>query len=104
MINDEIYRNEFVWNRDKKALNPGIHNVSFEMGAEAVKDPYAIVYYDEENSVYEDRYNVTGLYRGSRLLTVSLTYRDLIRIFSVRDADREETQDYDGHLRECFER
>jgi len=102
MTNDEIYLNEFVWNRDKKAFNLSVHQVSFEMGAEAVKDPYAIEYYDAANSIFEDRYNVVGLYKGSRLLTVSLTHRELTRIFSVRDADRGEIQDYDEHLRKCF--
>jgi uncharacterized DUF497 family protein len=102
MVNDEIYQNEFIWNRDKKALNLKIHHVSFEMGAESTKDLYAIEDYDEMNSIFEDRYNVIGLYQGSRLLTVSVTYREFKRIFSVRDADEEETKDYDRHLRECF--
>jgi uncharacterized DUF497 family protein len=41
MVNDEIYQNEFIWNCDKKSRNLQIHNVSFEMGAEATNDPYA---------------------------------------------------------------
>jgi uncharacterized DUF497 family protein len=53
---------------------------------------------DEENSIGEERFNVTGSVTGlinNTLVTVSVVYRgDLIRIFSARKASSMEVRDY----------
>jgi uncharacterized DUF497 family protein len=50
----------------------------------------------------EDRYRVTGTITGfvdGKFVTVSVTYRDeLIRIFSARDAEQAEIEEYNNGL------
>jgi uncharacterized DUF497 family protein len=61
-------------------------------------DPFYTEEFDEENSVVEERFNVTGSVTGlinNTLVTVAVVYRgDLIRIFSAREVDLLEVQDY----------
>ena len=101
MSNDIVYKGRFIWNRNKAEANIRKHpEMTFEKGAEAYDDPLAIDEYDEENSVYEDRYNRTGI-AGDTFITVSFTMRNnLARIFSVREADDEEGRAYDEHVRQ----
>jgi uncharacterized DUF497 family protein len=59
--------------------------------------------YDEVNSGYEDRYNITGYLKNWHYITVSFTIRDhLIRIYSAREADGEEEGAYDENVRNYF--
>jgi uncharacterized DUF497 family protein len=62
--------------------------------------------FDKENSVTEERFNVTGSVTGlinNTLITVSVVYRgDLIRIFSARDASPSEVIDYYEQFQEYF--
>jgi uncharacterized DUF497 family protein len=61
-------------------------------------DPFHVEEFDEENSIVEERFNITGSVTGlinNALVTVSVVYRgDLIRIFSARNADSAEVRDY----------
>jgi uncharacterized DUF497 family protein len=61
-------------------------------------NPFYTEEFDEENSVVEERFNVTGSVTGlinNTLVTVLVVCRgDLIRIFSAREADLLEVQDY----------
>ena len=96
--NDVIYKNRYVWSRYKNDLNQRKHHISFETASLAFDDPFHIEEFDEENSILEERFNVTGSVTGlvnNALVTVSVVYRgDLIRIFSARKADSLEVQDY----------
>jgi uncharacterized DUF497 family protein len=100
MSDDIIYKGRFIWNRNKAETNRKKHpGMTFEKGSEAYDDLLAVEEYDEENSVYEDRYNRTGIV-GDAYITVSFTLRNnLARIFSVREADEEEGRAYDEHVR-----
>jgi uncharacterized DUF497 family protein len=99
MYNDVVYKNRFIWNRLKAEANQRKYGVTFEKAAEAFDDPFFIEEYDEENSVYEDRYNITSFLNGM-YITVSFTFRDnLKRIFSAREADIEEEGAYDENIR-----
>jgi uncharacterized DUF497 family protein len=95
---DVIYKNRYVWNRYKNDLNQRKHHLSFETASLAFDDPFHIEVFDEENSIAEERFNITGSVTGLinyTLVTVSIVYRgDLIRIFSARDADFTEVKDY----------
>ncbi|MDR0313531.1 MAG: BrnT family toxin [Treponema sp.] len=95
---DVIYKNRYVWNRYKNSLNQRKHHLSFETASLVFDDPFHTEEFDEENSVVEERFNVTGSVTGlinNVLVTVSVVYRgDLIRIFSARNADPLEVQDY----------
>jgi uncharacterized DUF497 family protein len=59
--------------------------------------------FDEDNSLVEDRYRVIGTITGfvdGKFVTVSVTYRDeLIRIFSARDAEQAEIEEYHNGLK-----
>jgi uncharacterized DUF497 family protein len=98
---DYVYKNRFIWNIDKAKMNPGNHDgITFESAADSFDDPLYIEELDEENSVYEERYNRTVFVEGSyRTITVSHTLRDgLIRIFSARKANRRETKAYERNV------
>jgi len=95
---DIIFKNRYVWNRYKNEQNQRKHKVSFETASLAFDDPFHIEEFDEENSIVEERFNITGSVTGlinNALVTVSVVYRgDLIRIFSAREADSSEVIDY----------
>ena len=95
---DVVYKNRYVWNRYKNELNQKKHHLSFETASLAFDDPFHVEEFDEENSIIEERFNVTGSITGlinNTLVTVSIVYRgDLIRIFSARDASPLEVKDY----------
>jgi uncharacterized DUF497 family protein len=95
---DVIYKNRYVWNRYKNSLNQRKHHLGFETASLVFDDPFHTEEFDEENSVTEERFNITGSVTGlinNALVTVSVVYRgDLIRIFSARNADLLEVQYY----------
>jgi uncharacterized DUF497 family protein len=98
MPDDVLYKGRFVWNRLKNELNKRTHHISFEDASWVFFDPFHREEFDEENSIDEDRFNVTGSMTGlinNKLVTVSVVYRgDFIRIFSARGADLGEKKDY----------
>ena len=99
MYDDVIYHGRFIWNRLKAEVNQRKHGITFEKATEIFDDPFFIEEYDEENSEYEDRYNITGFVKDM-YVTVSFTLRDnLTRIFSARKADIEEEGAYDENIR-----
>jgi uncharacterized DUF497 family protein len=95
---DVIYKNRYVWTRHKNALNKRKHHIAFESASLVFDDPFHVEVFDDDNSTNEERFNVTGSVTGlinNTLVTVSVVYRgDLIRLFSARDADPEEVNDY----------
>ena len=103
MYNDVLYKGRFIWNRLKNALNQKNHRISFESAVDVFEDPFYVEEYDEANSDYEDRYNITGYLKDWHYITVSFTMRDnLIRIFSAREADAEEEGAYDENIGTYF--
>jgi uncharacterized DUF497 family protein len=106
IFDDVIYRERYIWAREKNEINKEKHHISFETASLVFDDPFSIEVFDDENSNDEDRYNVTGSVTGligGSYITVSVIYRDnLTRIFSARDADTIEKGDYNDHLREYF--
>jgi len=95
---DVIFKNRYVWNRYKNDLNQRKHHLSFETASLVFDDPFHTEEFDEENSIIEERFNITGSVTGlvnNTLVTVSVVYRgDLIRIFSARNAGPLEVRDY----------
>lgn len=99
MYDDVIYNGRFIWNRLKAEINRREHGITFEKATAAFDDPFFVEEYDEENSVNEDRYNITGFVKGM-YMTVSFTLRDnLTRIFSAREADNDEEEAYNENIR-----
>jgi len=105
---DIIYKKRFVWACSKNELNKKKHEISFETASLAFDDPFLVEEYDHENSITEERFNVTGSVTGlvnNALVTVSVVYRgDLIRIFSAREADFMEVRDYYEQFQQYFEK
>ena len=104
MYDDVVYEGKFIWNRSKNELNKQRHKISFETASFAFDDPLAMVVYDFVNSIYEDRYKLTGfLASHSSFVTVSFTPRmELTRIFSARKADEKEKDEYIENTRRYF--
>jgi uncharacterized DUF497 family protein len=100
MYDDVIYKGKFVWNRLKNDRNKREHQgISFETASGVFDDPFGIEEYDTENSVFEDRYTMTGYLSGRSYLTVAFTLREnMIRLFSAREADMVERGAYNEHL------
>ena len=83
----------FQWDDDKAISNLLQHGVSFEDGARAFGDPFAVEWIDEREDYGEERLILLGIY-GREVLYVAYTERgDNIRIISVRRATKNE-QDY----------
>ena len=101
-----VYKGKYIWSAEKNDLNKKKHGVGFEDASAVFDDPYSYEIFDEENSTGEDRYRVTGTITGivhGRFITVSVTYRDeLIRIFSARDANPAEIEEYNNGVKSIF--
>jgi len=87
----------FEWDPAKAASNIRKHLISFE-GAKAVFfDDFAVQFFDDEQSVREDRFIMLGMRSTARLLVVCHCERaegDVIRIISARKATRAESAFY----------
>ena len=88
---------EFEWDKAKAAANFKKHHVTFDEASTVFSDPLARIFDDPEHSAEERREIIAGHSIISRLLLVCFTERDanVIRIFSAREATRNERQDYE---------
>ncbi|MEX2525967.1 MAG: BrnT family toxin [Gammaproteobacteria bacterium] len=87
----------FEWDEKKNRTNQRKHGVSFEEARTAFFDENARVIPDPDHSEREERFVLLGLSTAIRILVVSHCYKQsdqVIRIFSVRKADRDEQQQY----------
>jgi uncharacterized DUF497 family protein len=83
----------FDWHLPKAEANWLKHGVTFEQGAKAVGDRFAVEWVDERDDYGEERINPLGM-RAGALLHVTYAERDgRIRIISARQAERHD-QDY----------
>ncbi|MCL2410797.1 MAG: BrnT family toxin [Treponema sp.] len=97
-----IYRGKYVWHRLKNEKNKKEHEgLSFEEAIGVFDDPFSVEEYDIDNSITEDRYNLTGNIGGKWIVvTVTSTPRgELIRIISARKADSFEKEAYYDNIR-----
>jgi uncharacterized protein len=92
---------KFEWNQAKNKSNQRKHGISFEEAQSVFYDDYAIQFYNEENSIEEDRFLMLGYSNESNLLMVCHCERSSgqsIRIISARKATNRERKYYDGEL------
>ena len=112
----------FEWNKDKSLLNRKKHGFSFAEILEVFDDPAFLEGYDFEHSVKEERYYGIGRINNILYIIVFYTYpkkstpkdeesdswvresepsyiHERRRIFSARQADREEQEDYDEYFK-----
>jgi uncharacterized DUF497 family protein len=87
----------FDWDPVKARTNLDKHGVSFEEAASVFYDEWAIEFYDDEHSEWEDRFLLLGLSGNLRLLLVCHCYRgadSVIRLISARKATPNEAKHY----------
>ena len=89
----------FEWNPDKAETNVTQHGATFEEAQTVFYDEFAVEFYDDEHSEWEDRFLLLGLSSYFRLLLVCHCYREsegVIRIISARKATKHEAKFYGG--------
>ena len=89
----------FEWDESKDKLNKKNHGVSFDEVLEIFDDPAFLEGYDQEHSKQEDRYYGIGCLNGILYIIAFYTYRERIRIFSARQADSDEQEEYDDYFK-----
>lgn len=88
---------EFEWDDNKEQENIKKHKLDFRITRFVFYDYDRIEYYDEENSIEEDRYVVIGKGLYEELLFVVYTMRDnKYRLISARQATKKEEEIYYG--------
>ena len=99
-----IYRGKYVWHRLKNERNKREHGIGFEEAVHVFDDPFSVEEYDIDNSIAEDRYNITGNIGGKWIVvTVTMTPRgELVRLISARSADRVEAEAYYENARKTI--
>ncbi|MGY8814041.1 MAG: BrnT family toxin [Gammaproteobacteria bacterium] len=91
----------FEWDSSKASLNKKKHGVAFEEAKSVFYDEFAIQFFDDENSEYEDRFLILGYSNESRILLICHCEQesgDLIRIISARKATSKERKLYKGKI------
>lgn len=90
---------KFEWDTAKAASNKKKHGVSFEEAQSVFYDEFAVQFFDEDNSVPEERFLMLGFSDEARLLMVCHCERDqgsIVRIISARKATKNESNHYQG--------
>ncbi len=88
---------QFQWDADKAKSNFQKHGISFEEATTVFYDEFAIEFYDNEHSEWENRFLMLGFSSKLRLLMVCHCYREnesVIRIISARRATKDESKHY----------
>ena len=88
----------FEWDERKNTQNRRKHGVSFEEAQTVFLDEQALLVADPDHSEHEERFILLGLSSALRTLVVCHCYRrerDVIRLISVRRADRQERELYE---------
>ena len=87
----------FEWDSAKAEENLRKHGVSFEEAQNVFYDDFAVEFYDDTHSQWEDRFLLLGYTSQLRLMMVCHCYREsdsVIRIISARKATTNEARYY----------
>ena len=87
----------FEWDGRKEKANIKKHGVSFEEARTVFFDENAIQFFDPDHSENEDRFILLGLSFKPRIVVVCHYLREsetVVRLFSAREADRDEEREY----------
>ena len=90
---------KFEWDITRATSNKKKHGISFEEAQSVFYDEFAVQFFDEENSVSENRFLMLGFSDEARLLIVCHCERDesnIVRIISARKATKNESNYYQG--------
>lgn len=89
----------FEWDPRKAVSNRKKHGVSFEEAQSVFYDEFALQFYDDDNSLEEDRFLMLGMSSEARLILVCHCERksgEVIRVISARKATVSERRFYGG--------
>lgn len=86
---------KFEWDATKAHLNVIKHGVSFEDAITVFDDIFSYTFDDPDHSDDELRFLTIGLAQSGKLLIVSYTERNNIRIISARELSGHERQFYE---------
>jgi uncharacterized DUF497 family protein len=84
---------QFEWDENKARSNRVKHGVGFEL-ALLFEFDNAIVTVDDDFDYGEERLKAIGLISGNIYVLVYTETEDIVRVISLRKADRKETRDY----------
>jgi uncharacterized protein len=87
---------KFEWDPEKANRNFARHGVTFEQGARAFVDKFAVEWIDDREDYGEERINPLGMCDGVLLHTTYTEREDVTRIISVRRAKGHEREHYFG--------
>ena len=90
---------KFEWDTTKATSNKKKHGVSFVEAQSVFYDEFAVQFFDEDNSISENRFLMLGFSDEARLLIVCHCERDegnIVRIISARKATKNEGNYYQG--------
>ncbi len=82
------------WNNAKAAANLQKHGVSFQVAAEALRDPNVFERLDLREDYGEERVIATARLELQILIIVYVEHEDHFRLVSARRANRHEQRDY----------
>jgi uncharacterized DUF497 family protein len=86
----------FEWDPKKAEQNARKHAVTFDEATTAFGDPFALLMYDPDHSLDEERYLLLGMSSQQRLLVVAFAERpQRTRLVSARRATRGERRRYE---------
>ena len=88
---------ECVWDENKDRINQRKHGISFKEAQTVFYDENAVLFYDEMHDEKEDRFILLGFSNRARMLIVCHVYieeENIIRIFSAREATKNEKKQY----------
>ena len=91
---------KFEWDEKKNLANYRKHRVRFEEACCVFSDVYALNKFDEDKSVYEDRWIMLGRSPlSNKILVIVHTYQnvegtEIVRIISARKSTKDERQKY----------
>ena len=96
-----VHMIKFEWDAAKAATNLKKHGISFDEAKSVFFDEFAVQFFDQENSVTEDRFLMLGMSNETNLLLICHCERDdgnSIRVISARKATKNESKNYQrGH-------
>ena len=85
---------KFEWDLKKAAANEAAHGITFEVGCNVFKDPFALEWLDDRADYGEDRFVIIGMVDSSVLYVAYTVRGDVIRIISARGAEPHERRRY----------
>lgn len=91
---------KFEWDENKRQVNWQRHGIDFVGVCEVFDDPNAITILDDRFDYGENRFITFGLLNGRIVSVVHTEADEIIRIISVRKAEKDEQIEYYKQIRD----